>query len=401
MGFAGLLIRRERLKRDWSQKGLCSGICTISYLSKIEQGKAEPSQEVLTLLLDRLGVTWHTGEIAQRAQNLAEALFDAFCSMDDGRERELLQELARHREAYVNSAAMLDLLILEPLCAGKTCLELKLFVPVMDERQQGLWLLLEERCEEAFQLLPLPVTCALAGQQDYQAGRYSRARQRLQRAFDQAAEQCRPHLMLFCRTILGNCASDLNDYPDTLYHYTAAERLAKALGEEQYLRDIRYNLASTQMQFGRYEEAYGYFRQVEAPTIMDLHKLAICCEGLGRGQEALATLDRAENADSQMPHRELALSMCHVVRYRLEHPDYLKDEIYGAMLVDCMTRLRKELPVGYAAFHLPWMEEWYTANRQYKQALELLKEFPEGVAFCRVKSQKTGLIFPKQGDIQN
>ena len=95
MGFVGLLIRRERLKRDWSQKGLCSGICTISYLSKIEQGKAEPSQEVLTLLLDRLGVTWHTGEIAQRAQNLAEALFDAFCSMDVGRERELLGRMLR------------------------------------------------------------------------------------------------------------------------------------------------------------------------------------------------------------------------------------------------------------------------------------------------------------------
>ena len=38
MGFPGLLIRRERLARDWSQKGLCQGICTVSYLSKIEQG---------------------------------------------------------------------------------------------------------------------------------------------------------------------------------------------------------------------------------------------------------------------------------------------------------------------------------------------------------------------------
>lgn len=384
MGFAGLLIRRERLKRDWSQKGLCSGICTISYLSKIEQGKAEPSQEVLNLLLDRLGVAWHTGEVARKAQSLAEELFDAFCSMDQGRERALLEELAMHQDDYVNSPAMLDLLILEPLCAGKPCPELNPFVPVMEERQRGLWLLLEDRCEEAFQLLPLPVTCALAGQQDYRAGRYSRARQRLQRAFDQAAEECRPHLMLFCRTILGNCASDLCDYPDTLYHYTAAERLAKALGEKGYLRDIRYNLASTQMQFGRYQEAYGYFSRVEAPSIMDLHKLAICCEGLGRGQEALAALDRAEQADSQMPHRELALTMCHVVRYRLEHPDYLKDETYGAMLVDCMTRLRNELPVGYSAFHLPWLEEWYTANRQYKQALELLKQFPGGVAFNRV-----------------
>lgn len=47
------------------------------------------------------------------------------------------------------------------------------------------------------------------------------------------------------------------------------------------------------------------------------------------------------------------------------------------------ARLRRELPMGYAAFHLPWLEQWYTANRQYKQALELLLEFPGEVAFCR------------------
>ena len=55
---AGLLIRQARLRRDWSQDGLCLGICTPSYLSKIEQGKAEPSPEVTELLLRRLGLVW-------------------------------------------------------------------------------------------------------------------------------------------------------------------------------------------------------------------------------------------------------------------------------------------------------------------------------------------------------
>ena len=50
-GIAGLLIRQARLGRDWSQEGLCRGICAPSYLSKIEQGKAVPSPEVAKLLL--------------------------------------------------------------------------------------------------------------------------------------------------------------------------------------------------------------------------------------------------------------------------------------------------------------------------------------------------------------
>ena len=49
MSYYGNLILRERLARSWSQAGLCKGICTVSYLSKIETGKAQPSADVLRL----------------------------------------------------------------------------------------------------------------------------------------------------------------------------------------------------------------------------------------------------------------------------------------------------------------------------------------------------------------
>ncbi len=37
----GFIIRKYRQERKWSQSSLCRGICAVSYLSKIEQGKAE------------------------------------------------------------------------------------------------------------------------------------------------------------------------------------------------------------------------------------------------------------------------------------------------------------------------------------------------------------------------
>ena len=36
-----------------------------------------------------------------------------------------------------------------------------------------------------------------------------------------------------------------------------------------------------------------------------------------------------------------------------------------------------ELPVGYARFHRPWVLEWYKANRQYREAVRLLEDFPD------------------------
>ena len=56
--FVGTLIRRERLRQNLSQEGLCRGICVVSYLSKIEQGKAEAGEDILLPLLHRLGIQY-------------------------------------------------------------------------------------------------------------------------------------------------------------------------------------------------------------------------------------------------------------------------------------------------------------------------------------------------------
>ena len=79
MNYQGYIIYRERLRRNWSQAALCKGICTVSYLSKIESGKAEPSEETVRLLLERLDLEIDQ-EIEREAVKLAdqgwELLFD-------------------------------------------------------------------------------------------------------------------------------------------------------------------------------------------------------------------------------------------------------------------------------------------------------------------------------------
>ena len=142
------------------------------------------------------------------------------------------------------------------------------------------------------------------------------------------------------------------------------------------LRAMAYNRAATQVECGRYQEAYGYFSALERPRVMELHKLAVCCEGLGRTREALDALDRAETAPEEYPDRALCMEICGLVRRRLENPGYLRDPDYGAALMDVFHRCRRELPIGYAGFHLPWVLEWLTAGRQYKLAYELVREFP-------------------------
>ncbi len=59
----GAVIKKRRLELNLSQESLCKGICAISYLSKIETGQVTASEQVIALLLDRLGVVMPEGSI--------------------------------------------------------------------------------------------------------------------------------------------------------------------------------------------------------------------------------------------------------------------------------------------------------------------------------------------------
>lgn len=375
--FPGLLIRLERLKRGWSQESLCHGICAVSYLSKIEQGKAEVSGEIPMLLLKRLGIRWKPGD--KSSSQLVEDLYDAFFSLDNARASVLLKRFQSNRQKFLSGPNMLDFLLLEQAISPDEKPEsafLCEFVPAMDRRQYGLWLYRNGKFEELLKGWPCAFYFIKAGFADYRSGQYSLALEHLQRGYELAAEDGAVFAMLEARIFLGNCYSDLVQFGQMRRHYEAALRIARAVGDSNAIRNIRYNIASTCLVLGQTKEAYRYFHRLKDPSALDCHKLALCCESLGKREEAFSALQKAAETPCGFPSREQVLMMCAPVRFRLEHPDYLKHAEYGDMLLNCFFRLRAELPRGFALFHRSRVEEWYRANRQYKELCALLNDFP-------------------------
>lgn len=374
MNYYGQLIRRERLRRNWSQAGLCSGICAVSYLSKIEQGLATPSNEVLQLLLARLELTPDVMAMLD-AKALAENGFELLFSGDFAALRATFCDFDAER--YRAAPEYISLLLLRALAeGGATPLESEL-ERCMDARQLALQRILQNRDAEAIGLLPNAYAHYCLGASEYETGRYAAALEALQTAYDLAARDGAAHLMLECRALMGSCYCNQKNLLSMQAHYAVARRLAKALDKQDTLRAIDYNTAAVQIETGDYESAYAYFSARQNPDVMALHKLAICCEKTGRKEEALAALDRADAMQSGYPAPELAKKLCDLVRWRLAHEDYLSDAAYGELLLTCFERCRKELPAGYASFHLPWVLEWYRATRQYKKAYQLLSGFPD------------------------
>ncbi len=376
--FPGAMIRRERIRRNWSQEGLCAGICAVSYLSKIEQGKAEAGPEILRMLFARLEQPWYDDELTMAGvESFIGCCYEALFACDDERLETLQDEFSEKAAIISNSPYALDEALLRKFLFRTYEPAEKDMEPFLDQRQLALQRMLQGRHEEAMRLYPCSYFSLMAGIQLYeQGGGDAAALGHLRRAYDMAAEEGYVRVMLLAKVYMGNCYCNRIDIENMNAQYLIAERLARTLDEHNLLRDISYNRASACLEAGRYEEAYAYFVQVQQPTIMDLHKLAICCEKLGRRGEAFGALDRAEEMETVYPDLPLARQMCGLVRFRLEHEDYLQSSKYGELLLHVYNECRRKMPVGYAAFHLPWMLEWHTAARQYRAAYELLLDFP-------------------------
>lgn len=279
--FPGILIRMERIKKNWSQSGLCQGICAVSYLSKIEQGKADASPEILRLLLNRLGVSWYDDDsTVTKASDLIEQLYTAIFSYDDVRLKSKLQELEENWCLYLYGPYMIDCLLIKNLTEEKVNSDLENFTGCFDHRQQVLWLSLNECYDELIQLSPTAYSYLCYGSYSYKTGNYPTAIEQLQRSYNLAAEQGLVYIMLESRMLMGNCYSNTLKHEKMLEHYQVAERLATAIQDKESIETIRYNIASTELEMGHIQESYRYFSQIEKHTIMSLHKLALCCEKL-------------------------------------------------------------------------------------------------------------------------
>ncbi len=375
--FPGLLIRRERLNRDWSQEGLCKGICAVSYLSKIEQGKAEPSAEVLELLFARLQIKWvdDAATLAQ-ASPFIEGAYETTFALDDEDAVRLEAALDAQWETFANGPFMLDMHLLRgwhthtPDAFAESC------APLMDLRQRTLLLLTRGRFDEALQINPLPVCYYAAGEAGYGRGDYVSAIEQLRHAYDLAARDGLVHIMLFASSAIGACYSNMGAFDHMMDHYRVTRRIAKAIGAAAELETLDYNTASTQLELGQIEPAYRYFSSLESPSLGALHKKAVCLEKMGLRAEALSVVDEVEAGRENQPDGAFWADCCALIRYRLLHPGYLKRAEYGDMLLTLFDAMRNDWPKGYAGFHLPWVIAWHKARRQYKQAFELIVDFP-------------------------
>ncbi|OZU88627.1 hypothetical protein CIL03_10035 [Virgibacillus indicus] len=85
----GIKIKHLRIKKNMNQQDLSNGICSISYLSKIENNVVKPNREIIDLLCKKIGISLH------ELQTEEELLLKMKCELTE------LNHLIRRKETNI------------------------------------------------------------------------------------------------------------------------------------------------------------------------------------------------------------------------------------------------------------------------------------------------------------
>ncbi len=109
----GLLIKENRERLGLKQEYLCKGICSVSYLSKIEKGNVIASNEIVKMLFNKLGIDFNNDEeFVKRGKKLFEEISRSLyfsIPMD----KDKLEEIINNKSLYLNSPLNIDYRLFE------------------------------------------------------------------------------------------------------------------------------------------------------------------------------------------------------------------------------------------------------------------------------------------------
>lgn len=409
--YAGYLIKRERLKRNLSQEGLCKGICVVSYLSKIEKGKVQANIEILNQLFERLGITYISEKNELREmEKLLEEYFDCFFH---GEETEaIVQKIMKKKEKYQYSRLYLEYELcmdykkLEKLEEREeefhySCQKYKSFLAIMNENQKYLTgclcscdrrSKLEEQVEYATLAERQKQTSWILLQKGsilFRVGKYIDAMNYFEKAYEQAAREGRVKIMFESSFMLAICYSN-HDQTNMLKYYQQTAELARVIYPGS-MANIYYNIGATYVECEEYAKAKDYlekaielfkkknrkekYRPDAVDWILVYHKMAICSFKLGNLKAARAYLEKARK--KILPDTEpVVIEMLDLIEMWF-HTDYISDPAYEYLLKDIYNKVGEKMGKGFERFHGKFLVELYKKKRRYKEALELTNELNE------------------------
>lgn len=396
----GLLIKRERIAQNMSQQALCAGICTPSYLSKVENGNAQCSEEMYALLFDALNITYTTDAgLLEKFNSAFEAFYDQITGarkLPKGEEADALISLCRRLRYSPRGvdASLMECLLRRKSITAQDIDLLSFFASAFDGRQALLFALVgcnfyrqAKRYQESIDCLMKvktadnPVVYAELLQDYFLIGAYRQAVETGAEAYRMYAARGQIEAMLDVAMLIAAASSNTMDYDQMMGWHTVCRNINSVVGSDVVAWTEYYNEGASCLMYGEY--AHGlrclleglplterYTEEDPAQCDMYYQKLAFAWIFNQSPEKASAAIACIRQPGSQ---KSLEASL-DLMRYMLREPNYQQKKAYCELLEVCLSAAEQEAR-GRLEFYGYFLIGAYKATRQYKKAMQLMEKY--------------------------
>ena len=415
----GKQIFYKRLQQKMTQEELCQGICSVSYLSKIENGKIEASEEILQLLCTRLEIAVSDlRDIEAEVKEKLEEWLKALVHLEKYKVEELYTEL----EAEMQQIVDFEIVNYYKLLYTRYLI-MKRNVPVLKEEleklkkvykkyspfqqllykySQALCYCLQHKWQEGLQFLVQ--TELMAKEQDYyETGIYYNlavaythleiphmALHFANIAMEGFRSEYKFRNVINCQIIIALSYSEKGQYDEGLKIYESILREADSFSEKDVLMAmVLSNIGSILYRKKKYDEAKKYYtkslqyqREEDVNYIDTLYEMALQCIHLKQLEEAKEWIDKGIISAKKDERCNTKLYLLLMLRYKY----FTEPSVYKVFLETEAIPFfknagnKKELKKVYIelAEYFANSLQFKESNHYYKLAIEVLETIREG-----------------------
>ncbi|AFQ24369.1 tetratricopeptide repeat protein [Bacillus thuringiensis] len=414
----GKQVFYKRLQQKMTQEELCQGICSVSYLSKIENGKIEASEEILQLLCTRLEIAvTDLRDVEEDVKGKLDEWLNALVHLDKQQVERIYEELQGEMKHVLDFEIInyYKLLYTRYLIMKRDfpALEEELdklkkvykkyspFQKLLYMYSRGLLCCLQYRWKDGLDYLLK--TEVMAKEQGYhETGLYYNialaythldihhlAIHFVNMALEGFRSEYKFRNIINCQILIAVSYTEKGQYEEALKMYESILREATSFADKDVLLAITLsNMGSIYYKKGKYQQAKKYYldslqlqKQIDLNYLDTIYEMALVCIKLEELDEARALIDKGIDAAKQEERFNAKLYLLLMLRYKYfeEAKDYKLFLENEAIPLYKSAGNKIELKKVYVelAEHFSNLSRFEESNRYYRLVIDLMNDNKE------------------------
>lgn len=393
MNQIGIIISRERKKQNMSQGALCEGICSVSYLSKIENLEINAPDETYALLVEALGYKFDrfSMETVESFNEMNEAIYeDVICfSYNNVSEKvRKIKEDFLHPDSISMFSFDVEILeLIDDVVNDKLSLETVVEYRTLGNRitpsQKYILDLMyyyliysDESDDEEHSVendpngnLYLAISFI-----DFKKGRYRRALGLSKKAYSLFVETGNYHGMIQASSISCSSYSNLGEWQKHIDEANKIIKLNRVTNDPYTDMDIHYNIGATYLTQRNFAKAIihlnkGYTNIHLKPSMhfYFLEKLGLAYAYSGQRSQLIKIIEQLD----EFSESEALIQLLETIS--LNHL-YLKDPKYISS-IEYILNNDSFQNFGRKQMYASMLYQGYRANYKYHKCIEVLEKY--------------------------